>query len=141
MGIPVIDDRDDSTSVPDETSGTRITVHSMPGASVVMIAGDIDLAVAEQLRTTLATALTVQPWIVVDLRLVGAVDSVGLGALLAARQAARRNGGDLLLAAPPPFFLAVLRAARLDAVLPTHDTLPQAITAAVTPRGPAGPER
>ncbi|WP_430790104.1 STAS domain-containing protein [Actinoplanes sp. G11-F43] len=137
MSIPVINDRDERRSEPDDTPGTRITVHTMPGASVARIIGDVDLAVAERLRTTLAAALTVHPWIVVDLGQVEAVDSVGLGVLLAARQTARGNGGDLLLAAAPPFFLSVLRAARLDGVFPTYDTLPQAITVAVAGREPA----
>ena len=64
---------------------------------VVRIVGDLDLAVAAGLRTTFETALARCPWIIVDLRRTGAVDSVGLGVLIAARQA------RMLAAAPTPF--------------------------------------
>ncbi|MEU8662515.1 STAS domain-containing protein [Actinoplanes philippinensis] len=111
--------------------GTRITVHAMGGASVVRIIGDLDLAVADRLRTTLEPAIARCPWVIVDLGGAGAVDSVGLGVLVAARQAARREDGDVLLAATPPFVTSVLRAARLDAVFTTFDTVPRAITFAL----------
>ncbi|GGN65798.1 hypothetical protein GCM10010112_27560 [Actinoplanes lobatus] len=121
-----------------ENDGTRITVRAMAGASVVRIIGDLDLAVATRLRTDLESAIARCPWAIVDLRGIGAVDSIGLGVLLAARQSALRQGGDLLLAAAPPFFLSVLRAARIDAVFTTFDTVPQAVTRALAPRAAAG---
>ncbi|GAA4954749.1 STAS domain-containing protein [Actinoplanes utahensis] len=127
--VPVIDEHEDHLG-----SHARIMAHAMAGASVIRLVGDIDLEVAAALRTTLDTALTASPWAIVDLRQVGAVDSVGLGVLIAARHAARRQGGDVLLAAAPPFFLAVLRAARLGAVFSTFATVPQAITWALSPR-------
>ena len=46
---------------------------------------------------------------------------------------ARRRGGDLLLAAASPFFVSVLRAARLDALFTTFDTVPRAISYALNP--------
>ncbi|BEL05455.1 STAS domain-containing protein [Actinoplanes sichuanensis] len=106
-------------------------VRTLAGASVVRIVGDVDLAAAGQLRTALGQALVEHPWIIVDLRRVAAVDSVGLGVLIAAREAARRQSGDLLLAATPPFFRSVLQAARLETVFPTFDTVPQAMTFAL----------
>jgi anti-anti-sigma factor len=137
MGVvPVTEEADDTTG----TDGTEITWHAMPGASVVRVAGDIDLSTATRLRTALTTALGQSSWIIVDLRRVEAVDSVGLGVLIAAREAARRSGGDLLLAAASPFFGAVLRAARLETVFTTFDTVPRAITYALAPQG-GGPGR
>ncbi|MBW6440213.1 STAS domain-containing protein [Actinoplanes hulinensis] len=121
-----------------EHDGARITVRAMAGASVVRIIGDLDLAVATRLRTDLESAIARCPWVIVDLRGIGAVDSLGLGVLLAARESALRQAGDLLLAAAPPFFRSVLRAARIDAVFTTFDTVPQAVTRALAPRAAAG---
>ncbi len=135
MVIPVIDEHDNgsgwASAAPEVTGGTRITVHELAGASMVQIIGDVDLAVAARLRTAFTEALARDPWIIVDLRRTGSVDSVGLGVLVAAQQGARRQAGDLLLAAAPPFFVSVLRAARLHTVFPAFDTVPQAITHAL----------
>lgn len=108
--------------------GASIVVHNLAGASVVRIIGDVDLAVAGPLRATLESALATHPWVIVDLRRADAVDSVGLGVLLAARQAATRASGDLVLAAASPFFHSVMRAARVGTALPAFDTVPQAMT-------------
>lgn len=115
----------------DEHEVAQVVVHSLAGASVVRIVGDVDLAAAGSLRTALGQALVEHPWIIVDLRRVAAVDSIGLGVLVAAREAARRQSGDLVLAAAPPFVLSVLHAARLGTVFSTFDTVPQAITFAL----------
>ncbi|WP_433796633.1 STAS domain-containing protein [Actinoplanes sp. CA-252034] len=125
--------------VRDVVEATRITVHAMDGASVIRIIGDLDLDVAARLRATLESTVARCPWVIVDLRHTGGVDSVGLGILAAAGQSARRQGGDLLLAAAPPFFLSVVHAARLGAHFTTFDTVPQAITFALTPRAAVPP--
>ena len=124
--VPVVDEHGrGGCEVPDTNV---ITVHTIAGASVVQVVGDLDLAVVDELRTALTEALANGPWLIVDLRRVEATDSVGLSVLVAARHAARRQAGDLLLAAAPPFFRSVLRAARLDTTLSTFETVPQAIT-------------
>jgi anti-anti-sigma factor len=116
------------------TGGTEILWHAMAGASVIRVVGDLDLSTVASLRATAEAALANAAWIIVDLRRAGAVDSIGLGVLIAVREAARRGGGDLLLAAASPFFGSVLRAARLETVFTVFDTVPRAITYALTPR-------
>jgi anti-anti-sigma factor len=64
-----------------------------------------------------------------DLTRAATIDSVGLGAVVRARQAARRRGGDLLLAAPSRFVQTVLHTMRLDGAFPTFDSVPQAMSA------------
>ncbi|MEU4625685.1 STAS domain-containing protein [Actinoplanes sp. NPDC023801] len=125
--VPAVEEHDASAC------GTEILLHTMTGASVVRVVGDLDLSTATRMRTTLETALAVSAWVIVDLRGADAVDSVGLGVLIAARESARRHGGDLLLAAASPFFVSVLSAARLDALFTAFDTVPQAITYALNP--------
>jgi anti-anti-sigma factor len=137
MGVvPVIGDPDSDTGV---IGGTEIVWHAMPGASVVRVVGDVDLSTAARLRTTFDAALEESAWVILDLRRAESVDSVGLGVLIAVREAARRQGGDLLLAAASPFFVSVLRAARLDGLFTLFDTVPRAITHALGPglRSPA----
>jgi anti-anti-sigma factor len=118
----------------DVTETTQIVSRGMAGASVVRIVGDVDLAVAARLREVLDSVLAAHAWVIVDLRRAEAVDSIGLGVLLAARQAARRRDGDLVLAAVPPFVRSVLSAARLASAFTTFDTVPQAITFALRSR-------
>ncbi|WP_436535873.1 STAS domain-containing protein [Actinoplanes sp. HUAS TT8] len=115
------------------TTGTELVVHTVDGLSLVRVIGDVDLSVASRLRAALESALAANPWVVVDLSRVGAVDSIGLGVLAAARQAAGRGTGDLLLAAAPPFFTSVLHAARLSTVFRMYETVPSAMTAALAP--------
>ncbi|KUL30756.1 STAS domain-containing protein [Actinoplanes awajinensis] len=114
-----------------ETDDFQVVTHTLDGVSLVRLIGDVDLSVAARLRTTFETALAAHPWVIVDLTRAGAVDSIGLGVLVAAAQVARRRSGDVLLAGAPPFFTAVLHAARLGAVFTTFATVPQAMTAAL----------
>jgi anti-anti-sigma factor len=129
--VPVIDELGDGDSAAIVVSDAQIVLRSMAGVSVVRIVGDVDLAVATRLRATFESALAMHPWIIVDLRRADAVDSAGLGVLIAARHGARRRGGDLVLAAAPAFFLSVLHAARLGTAFTTFDTVPQAMTFAL----------
>jgi anti-anti-sigma factor len=107
------------------------TTHALNGASLVRLAGDIDLDVVPALRTALQSALAAHAWVIVDLSQVRIVDSVGLSVLVTAGFAARRNGGDLLMAAPPSFLLSVLHSARPATQFSVYDTVPRAMTAAL----------
>ncbi|WP_221329223.1 STAS domain-containing protein [Actinoplanes sp. L3-i22] len=119
-----------------EADECRIVVHTMTGMCLIRLVGDVDLAVAARLRATLAAAVAEQPWIIVDLSRVGAIDSVALGVLAAAGQAARRGPGGLLLAAAPPFVTEVLRAARLSTVFTMFATVPAAMTTVLAQPAP-----
>jgi anti-anti-sigma factor len=136
--VPVIDELGNGDSAALVVDGARIVLRGLAGASVVRVVGDVDLAVAGRLRATFESALAAHPWIIVDLRGADAVDSVGLGVLVAARQAARRRSGDLVLAAVPAFVTSVLRAARLGSAFTTFDSVPQAITYALRPAADRG---
>lgn len=108
----------------------RVSSHRAPSASVVRVVGDLDVDVAAELRAALDAALEAHPRVIVDLTRAGAIDSVGLSALVRTRQAARRRGGDVLLAGPSRFIRTVLHTMRLDAAFPVFDTVPQAVSAA-----------
>jgi anti-anti-sigma factor len=99
-------------------------------AALVRVRGDLDPAA---LRQALDSAVALRPVVIVDLIGVGAVDSLGLGMLMRARNAARRRGGDVLLVVSSRFARSVLRAQRMHDAFRTFGTVPQAITAASVP--------
>jgi anti-anti-sigma factor len=81
------------------------------GTVAIEIRGEIDVASADQLRSTLIhTATNVRPVrIVVDMLHVTFVDSSGIGALAAGRNAARSVGVGFTVSNPAAFVRQQLR--------------------------------
>jgi anti-anti-sigma factor len=136
-GVPAVRVADAVRADDDPATG-RVVRHRMSSASLVRVAGDIDINVVAELRAALDAALAEHPRVIVDLAGAATIDSVGLGTVVRAHQAARRCGGDLLLAAPSRFIRTVLHTMRLDGALPIFDTVPQAMSAACA--AAAGPD-
>ena len=73
-----------------------IDVTAWPRVTVVAPKGDLDMAVADELRRTLTALIDgKQTQLVIDLAQVLYIDSSGLGALVAAMKHARGAGGDI----------------------------------------------
>jgi anti-sigma B factor antagonist len=92
--------------------GTLINTHrSTDGSVVVEIRGEIDVASADRLCRTLVDAATrLRPTrVVVDLLYLTFIDSTGIGALVAGRNAARSVGGEFALRHANHFVTAQLR--------------------------------
>jgi anti-anti-sigma factor len=70
----------------------------LEGRPVLVVAGEIDLAVAGRFAQELETLVGGGGF--VDLSAVGFIDSSGIRELLRARRAAQTAGGDLLLLSP-----------------------------------------
>lgn len=66
------------------------------------VAGELDLATAEELGRTLAQALDSNDAVVLDLSEVTFIDSTGLAAIIAAVNRANGNGAVLQIATPLP---------------------------------------
>ncbi len=99
------------------------------GALVLVLAGELDLYNADEVRSALADALASEPErIVVDLSGVEFVDSTALGVLIEAR--AKLGPGRLLLAGPQPEPRRALEVSGLDRQLPVHDSVADALGAA-----------
>jgi len=62
-----------------------------PGATVVTVTGELDIASAPELESTLAM-LTGRPLVVIDLRALEFVDSTGLGVFVRAHHRAVEQG-------------------------------------------------
>ena len=67
-------------------------IHGSGERQVVTLAGDIDLASAGSLRTVLVEVAQRASSVEVDLLMVRFLDSAGIGALVAGRNAAHANG-------------------------------------------------
>jgi anti-anti-sigma factor len=107
----------------------RVRVEQLPTAAVVRVTGEIDMAVAPELRSALEAAVGAHPNVIVDLSQAGVIDSAGLSTLVRARNAARRRQGQLLLAGPSRFVQTVLRTMRLHTAFRTFGTVQQAVLA------------
>jgi anti-sigma B factor antagonist len=71
--------------------------------ATVALAGEIDVATVEQLRSALAEAIAAGPGaVVVDMSGLSFIDSTGLGALIFGFQRARDAGIPFRLARPAP---------------------------------------
>ena len=116
-----------------------IEVTEIGKLTVVAPVGDIDMAVADELRVRLASLVEQgRVALILDLGRVMYIDSSGLGAVVAAMKQARASGGDLALCALEDDVRAVFQMTRLDTVLAVHPTRERAV-AASTSAGSAPP--
>lgn len=108
------------------------------GRCLVVLSGEIDLAVAPELVTELEYAVTtISPHLVLDVGGVEFIDSSGLSALVTTQRRALEQGGSLVLTAAPEHITDLLRLTRLDAVLSLEPDRPEApASPAEQPRPP-----
>ena len=106
-------------------------VEEQGGAIVVRLAGELDLYNADDARAALGEACEQSPErLVVDLSGVTFVDSTGLGVLVEARTKLKSRRA-FLLAAPQLETRRALEVSGLDRYLPVHETVDEALVAAV----------
>lgn len=87
-------------------------------AAVAQIVGNVDTVTADDLLTSLQTAIAEgHARLVGDMSGVGYTSSAGLRALLGAMKEARRSGGDLRLAAVGDKVLQVLKLSGFTSIL------------------------
>ena len=93
-------------------TGAHIQTSRTRGGDVLVeVRGEIDIDSATRLRDTLVEMATLYmpAWVVVDLLHVTFIDSTGLGALAAGRNAAQRLGVGFTVRHPSPFVVSQLR--------------------------------
>lgn len=101
------------------------------GASVVRLAGELDLYNADAVRQALFQAAADGPdRLVVDLSQVEFIDSTALGVLIEARTKLE-NRKAFLLAAPGLETRRALQISGLDRHFTVHDTVPDALDATI----------
>ena len=99
------------------------------GHRFVAPSGDIDLATAPRLREDLVQAYASgSSLVVLDLEAVEFLDSVGLSVIVGGHKRLRHEGRRLHLAAPSSIVRRVLGVTRLDALIPTFETVDAAVS-------------
>lgn len=94
--------------------------------AVLRVAGEVDLATAEQLRTRLVELVTDgRPRLMVDLSAVSFCDASGLSAFVAGLERAREHGGWVRLCGLQPMVAKVFRITALDQEFAVYPTLAQ----------------
>jgi anti-sigma B factor antagonist len=103
------------------------TTSDEPGRVRVRLAGECDLAVAEDLSDVLLAAVDRAPTVVVDLAELKFLDSTGVHGLVTAHHAARNRGGRLYVVNPTGAVATVLDLTGVAALLsPRGATVPDA---------------
>ena len=98
------------------------------GATIVQLAGELDLYNADEVRAALTTAIAAGPdRVIVDMSQVEFIDSTALGVLIEARSKLGRGG--LTLAAPQIETRRALQVSGLDRHLPVHESIDEALAA------------
>jgi len=107
-------------------------------AVVVTASGEVDLFTVPRLDAELVTATSGGARVlVVDLSAVTFIDSAGLGVLVAAFKRCRAHGGAMHLVVTSRGVRRPLEVLGLDAVLPVHAGLEEAVAAAAAPGDPS----
>ncbi|WP_344167729.1 STAS domain-containing protein [Pilimelia columellifera] len=98
--------------------------------AVISVAGELDMATAPELQTHV-NELTEQGCqrLIFDLGDTSFCDSTGLSVFVRAKNTCDAAGGDLRLAAPQRGVRRILEVSGLIDVLPTYDTVEDAISA------------
>jgi anti-sigma B factor antagonist len=110
--------------------------HDHAEATVLLVAGELDMATAPRLRTRVVQLVTAgEAPLVVDLGGVTLLDSIGLGVLVGAAARAESLGRRLRIVCPAGRTRDLLVRTRLDTVLPLADDLASALDDLGGPRG------
>lgn len=98
-----------------EPDGFHIEMESHPNDTVtVVLAGELDMADADWVEATLATAAEHHHEMQVDLSQLSFIDSTGMRALVALRQRARIMQMEVVFTKPSPAVGRALEAASVD---------------------------
>lgn len=101
-----------------------IQVRDEPYGHVVALSGTPSIHDAEELRGQLTRLVQAgSANLVLDLSQLVFIDSLGIGAILAALQEARRHHGRVVLVHPSPALARLFAVTRIDTLIPTHASI------------------
>ena len=104
------------------------------GFCVVVVDGEIDVAVADLMAAELAAAIEAgPPRLLVDLSQVTFMDSSALSALVGTHKKAVAVGGEVRLVGPNARLRKLLAITQLDQLFPVHDSVESACADAGNP--------
>jgi anti-sigma B factor antagonist len=107
----------------------RIDARELDGVVVLDLVGPLNLGppiklLAQHIQSAVQRP---EPRVLLNLKAVTFIDSMGLGELVASYTTVRKHGGNLLLAAPGEFVAQVLQVARLPDVIKVYETADHAL--------------
>lgn len=110
------------------TTSASFRVEQMHGRAVVIASGEIDMTTAPGLRDALAGASQASTRVVLDLTAVTFFDSSGIAVLIdTLRDGRQGRRHSLTLAGAAQTVRRVLEITRVDRMLPTYETLAEAL--------------
>lgn len=101
--------------------------------TVLVIAGELDLATIGTLKDAVATRLSPDAHVVLDLSGLTFCDSTGLGGFVALHRQARSTGARLALAAPRKRIADLFALSGIDQVISVFGSPDEAMAASVEP--------
>jgi len=103
-------------------------VQTRDGAVVASLAGSIGIAETDILEREIQQIAQQKPKLVVlDLERLSFMNSLGMGAFVKLHQAIKPGGGAVRLAKPSDFIAGVIKASKMDSVLPIFPSVDAAI--------------
>ena len=99
------------------------------GITKVIVAGRLDIDGAAALDLQMNAIAATQKAVLVDLRDVSYLGSMGLRSLVAPARAIKSRGGKMVLLGPNEFVGKVLNASGVDSLIPVHHELQSALDA------------
>ena len=116
------------SSIPEEWPPFDLSEAPLDGGAVLTVVGELDLETAPELRERLTAIVeSGATAVVVDLRRVTFMDSIGLAAVLHARKRLARGGRLALVVAPESYAQLVLEIAGLPPALARFESRADAI--------------
>jgi anti-sigma B factor antagonist len=105
-----------------------LDVDERAGWHVLVVAGDLDVVTAPQVRSEIVSLISDGASdLVIDLTRVDLLDSFGLGVLVGALKRIKQHNGRLVLAITEPRVLKMLALTGLDAVFEVVDSVDLAV--------------
>lgn len=107
-----------------------ISTESMEGEITrVLLDGRLDIEGAQSIDLRMNVIAGSAKFLLVDLRNVSFLGSMGLRSLLVPAQAVKRRGGKVAILGPVPMVEEVLKATKVDQMIPIFHQLDQAVAA------------
>lgn len=107
-----------------------IAIEELPGGVTrVVLEGSLDIAGAAAIDLQMNVIANAHKSVLVDLRQVTFIGSMGLSALVRPSRAIKSRGGKMVLYGPTEMVAQVLKTSAIDTVIPVYDDLDAAMAA------------
>ena len=114
----------------ERNAGMKISTESMDGGVTrVLLDGRLDIQGAADVDLSMNVLAGSCKFLLIDLTNVSFLGSMGLRSIVIPAQAISRRGGKVALLSPTPMVEEVLKASRIDEIIPVFQDLESAVAA------------